>query len=207
MIAVNFAFSGTELIGVAAGETQNPEKVIPMAVRTTVVRLVLFFIGTIVILAALLPMEEASILKSPFVTVFERIGIPYAADLFNFVILTAVISAANSNLYAAGRMIWALAHDGMLPAWASKRTKRGLPVNAIMLSMLGGWLALFRHRRLLRRRRLDCHQRRAHRLSQAAQGRRQVRLRPRLALAALSRRARPRDHPLLGRLHRASLRP
>ena len=132
MIAVNFAFSGTELIGVAAGETQNPEKVIPMAVRTTVVRLVLFFIGTIVILAALLPMEEASILKSPFVTVFERIGIPYAADLFNFVILTAVISAANSNLYAAGRMIWALAHDGMLPAWASKRTKRGLPVNAIM---------------------------------------------------------------------------
>ena len=98
MIAVNFAFSGTELIGVAAGETQNPEKVIPMAVRTTVVRLVLFFIGTIVILAALLPMEEASILKSPFVTVFERIGIPYAADLFNFVILTAVISAANSNL-------------------------------------------------------------------------------------------------------------
>ena len=143
MIAVNFAFSGTELIGVAAGETQNPEKVIPMAVRTTVVRLVLFFIGTIVILAALLPMEEASILKSPFVTVFERIGIPYAADLFNFVILTAVISAANSNLYAAGRMIWALAHDGMLPAWASKRTKRGLPVNAIMLSMLGGWLALF----------------------------------------------------------------
>ena len=76
-------------------------------------------------------------------TVFERIGIPYAADLFNFVILTAVISAANSNLYAAGRMIWALAHDGMLPAWASKRTKRGLPVNAIMLSMLGGWLALF----------------------------------------------------------------
>ena len=143
MIAVNFAFSGTELIGVAAGETQNPEKVIPMAIRTTVFRLVIFFIGTIIILAALLPLNEASILKSPFVTVFERIGIPYAADLFNFVILTAVISAANSNLYAAGRMIWALAHDGMLPAWASKRTRRGLPVNAIMLSMLGGWLALF----------------------------------------------------------------
>ena len=143
MIAVNFAFSGTELIGVAAGETQNPEKVIPLAVRTTVVRLVIFFIGTIIVLAALLPLNEASILKSPFVTVFERIGIPYAADLFNFVILTAVISAANSNLYAAGRMIWALAHDGMLPAWASKRTRRGLPVNAIMLSMLGGWLALF----------------------------------------------------------------
>ena len=125
MIAVNFAFSGTELIGVAAGETQNPENVIPMAVRTTVVRLVLFFIGTIVILAALLPMEEASILKSPFVTVFERIGIPYAADLFNFVILTAVISAANSNLYAAGRMIrssWSSP-----PSSASPSSPSGLP--------------------------------------------------------------------------------
>ena len=143
MIAVNFAFSGTELIGVAAGETENPQKVIPMAIKTTVVRLVVFFLGTVVILAALLPLEEASILKSPFVTVFERIGIPYAADLFNFVILTAVISAANSNLYAAGRMVWALGADGMLPAWVSKRSRRGLPVNALMLSMAGGWLALF----------------------------------------------------------------
>ena len=208
MIAVNFAFSGTELIGVAAGETQNPEKVIPMAVRTTVVRLVLFFIGTIVILAALLPMEEASILKSPFVTVFERIGIPYAADLFNFVILTAVISAANSNLYAAGRM-GLEAHEARPSgqrhhALHARRLARSLHLG---LRRRYGLRGPHRHRRLLRRRRLDCHQRRAHRLSQAAQGRRQVRLRPRLALAALSRRARPRDHPLLGRLHRASLRP
>lgn len=142
MIAVNFAFSGTELIGVAAGETADPEKVIPMAVKTTIVRLVIFFIGTIVVLAALLPVEEASILKSPFVTVFERLGIPYAADLFNFVILTAVISAANSNLFAAGRMIWSLAEDGMLPAGLAKQNKRGLPVAALVFSMAGGWLTL-----------------------------------------------------------------
>lgn len=142
MVAVNFAFSGTELIGVAAGETANPEKVIPLAVKTTIIRLVVFFIGTIVVLAALLPVEEASILKSPFVTVFERLGIPYAADLFNFVILTAVISAANSNLFAAGRMIWSLAEDGMLPAKLAKQSSRGLPVAALVFSMAGGWFTL-----------------------------------------------------------------
>lgn len=142
MIAVNFAFSGTELIGVAAGETAEPEKVIPLAVKTTIVRLVVFFIGTIVVLAALLPVEEASILKSPFVTVFERLGIPYAADLFNFVILTAVISAANSNLFAAGRMIWSLAEDGMLPKRLAKQNRRGLPVAALIFSMAGGWFTL-----------------------------------------------------------------
>lgn len=102
MVAVNFAFSGTELIGIAAGETENPERVVPLAIRTTVIRLMLFFIGTVFVLAALIPMDQAGIVKSPFVLVFERIGVPYAADIFNFVILTAILSAANSGLYARG---------------------------------------------------------------------------------------------------------
>lgn len=142
MVAVFFAFSGTELIGVAAGETENPQRVIPMAIRTTVVRLVVFFIGTIVILAALLPPEEATILKSPFVTIFERLGIPYAASIFNFVILTAVVSAANANLFASGRMLWSLSKDGMLPKALAKQSKNGLPVTALVVSMLGGWATL-----------------------------------------------------------------
>lgn len=102
MVAVNFAFSGTELIGIAAGETENLERVVPLAIRTTVIRLMLFFIGTVFVLAALIPMDQAGIVKSPFVLVFERIGVPYAADIFNFVILTAILSAANSGLYARG---------------------------------------------------------------------------------------------------------
>jgi S-methylmethionine transporter len=90
MVAVNFAFSGTELIGIAAGETENPHKVIPVAIRTTIARLIIFFIGTVFVLAALIPMQQAGVEKSPFVLVFEKVGIPYAADIFNFVILTAI---------------------------------------------------------------------------------------------------------------------
>lgn len=142
MIAVNFAFSGTELIAVAAGETQNPEKAIPMAIKTTVFRLIFFFIGTIVVLAALISPEEASILKSPFLTIFERMGIPYAADIFNFIILSALVSAANSNLFASGRMLYSLAQDKTLPKCVTRVNKNGIPVIALVLSMAGGWATL-----------------------------------------------------------------
>ncbi|PLR32194.1 amino acid permease [Chimaeribacter coloradensis] len=142
MVAVNFAFSGTELIGIAAGETAQPEKVVPMAIRTTVARLVIFFIGSVLVLAALIPMDQAGIVKSPFVTVFEKIGIPYAADIMNFVILTAILSAANSGLYASGRMLWSLANERTLPRAFAKVNRRGIPMNALLISMLGGLLAL-----------------------------------------------------------------
>lgn len=117
-------------------------KVVPLAIRTTVVRLIVFFVGTVLVLAALIPMEEAGIVKSPFVQVFERIGIPYAADIFNFVILTAILSAANSGLYASGRMLWSLSNEKTLPACFSRLTRRGIPLIAISVSMLGGLLAL-----------------------------------------------------------------
>jgi S-methylmethionine transporter len=142
MVSVNFAFSGTELIGIAAGETQQPEKTIPLAIKTTILRLIIFFIGTIFVLAALLPMEQAGVIKSPFVTVFENIGLSYAADMLNFVILTAILSAANSGLYASGRMLWSLSNQGTLPKCFSKLTKDGIPAFAITMSMLGGLLAL-----------------------------------------------------------------
>ena len=143
MVAVNFAFSGTELIGIAAGETENPHKVIPVAIRTTIARLIIFFIGTVFVLAALIPMQQAGVEKSPFVLVFEKVGIPYAADIFNFVILTAILSAANSGLYASGRMLWSLSNEKTLPACFAKVNKRGVPVTALSVSMLGGVLALF----------------------------------------------------------------
>jgi len=142
MVAVNFAFSGTELIGIAAGETENPQKVLPLAIRTTVARLIIFFVGTVLVLAALIPMDQAGIVKSPFVVVFEKIGIPYAADIVNFVILTAILSAANSGLYASGRMLWSLANEKTLPRCFARVNKRGVPQLALTVSMLGGVLAL-----------------------------------------------------------------
>ena len=111
MLSVNFAFSGTELIGIAAGESAEPEKNIPKAIKTTLWRLVLFFIGTIFVLSCLIPVKEAGVIKSPFVDVFDRIGVPYAADIMNFVILTALLSAANSGLYACSRMLWSLSKE------------------------------------------------------------------------------------------------
>ncbi|MEI5143897.1 amino acid permease, partial [Pseudomonas aeruginosa] len=81
--------------------------------------------------------------KSPFVLVFEKVGIPYAADIFNFVILTAILSAANSGLYASGRMLWSLSNERTLPACFARVTKNGVPLTALSVSMLGGVLALF----------------------------------------------------------------
>ena len=72
--------------------------------------------------------------------VFEKVGIPYAADMFNFVILTAILSAANSGLYASGRMLWSLSNEKTLPACFAKVNKRGVPVTALSVSMLGGVL-------------------------------------------------------------------
>lgn len=143
MLAVNFAFSGTELIGIAAGEAVNPEKTIPKAIRTTLWRLIIFFIGTIVVLTALLPMSDAGVLESPFVAVLERIGIPYAADIMNFVILTAILSAANSGLYASSRMLWSLADKNTISPIFARLTKQGVPMYAVIFSMFGGGLALF----------------------------------------------------------------
>lgn len=142
LLAVAFAFAGTEVIGIAAGESRNPQQDIPRALRATVIRLVLFFIGTILVICLLLPRQQAGLSESPFVTVFSNIGIPYAADLMNFVIITALISAANSGLYAAARMLWSLGDQGQLPRLFARLTRRGTPVNAILFSMLGGVAAL-----------------------------------------------------------------
>ncbi|MGD5861479.1 amino acid permease, partial [Xanthomonas citri pv. citri] len=91
MITVNFSFQGTELIGIAAGESENPEKTIPRAIRNTVWRIMLFFILTMTILVGLISWKEAGVIESPFVVVFDKIGIPYAADIMNFVIITALL--------------------------------------------------------------------------------------------------------------------
>ncbi|WP_273449336.1 amino acid permease [Streptococcus ferus] len=143
MLAVNYAFSGTELIGIAAGETDNPQEAVPQAIRTTIGRLVIFFVLTIIVLASLLPMKEAGVSKAPFVTVFDCIGIPFAADIMNFVILTAILSAGNSGLYASSRMLWSLANEGMISKKIVRINQHGVPMRALLLSMVGALLALF----------------------------------------------------------------
>ncbi|WP_288762025.1 amino acid permease [uncultured Lacticaseibacillus sp.] len=142
MLTVNFAFSGTELIGVTAGETKDPAHNIPQAIRTTLMRLVIFFIGSIFVMAALIPWQDAGVNQSPFVLVFNRMGLPFAGDLMNFVVLTAILSAANSGLYASTRMLWSLAHEGMISRRFAQTSRRGVPLLALAVSMVGGILAL-----------------------------------------------------------------
>ncbi|WP_374953182.1 amino acid permease [Pseudoclavibacter sp. RFBJ3] len=141
-LAVFYAFSGSELIGVAAGETKDPAKNIPRALKSTVLRLVIFFIGAITVIAAIVPYEETGVTDSPFVTVFEYIGIPFAADIMNFVIITALLSAGNSGLFSCARMLFSLAEEGHAPRAFTKLTRRGIPLTALSVSMLGGLASL-----------------------------------------------------------------
>lgn len=142
MLTVNFAFSGTELIGITAGEAKDPQKTIPQAIHTTLWRLVIFFIGSIVVMSALIPYEVAGVTQSPFVYVLKQLHLPFVSDLMNFVVLMAIISAANSGLYASTRMLWSLGNEQTLPATFTKTSKNGVPVIALCISMLGAILAL-----------------------------------------------------------------
>lgn len=142
MLAVNFAFSGTELIGITAGETAHPATTIPRAIRATLWRLCVFFIGSVTVMACLIPWRQAGVDQSPFVTVFDALGLSWLGNLMNVVILTAILSAANSGLYASTRMLWSLANEGTVPAWVARTNRRGVPTVALVLSMVGGLLAL-----------------------------------------------------------------
>ena len=93
-------------------------------------------------MSALIPYKVAGVTQSPFVYVLDSINVPFAANIMNFVVLTAIISAANSGLYASTRMLWSLSNEGTIPAIFKKTNKNGIPVLALIFSMLGGVFAL-----------------------------------------------------------------
>ena len=142
MMTVIYAFQGSEIMGVAAGETEEPEKNIPKAIRTIVVRVVVFYILAIFVLSALVPWKQAGVLESPFVTVLDIIGIPYAADIMNFVILTAILSVGNTGLFACTRILYSLSKDGMAHKLFGKLNKRGVPMNALYVTLAFALLSL-----------------------------------------------------------------
>ncbi|USK82543.1 amino acid permease [Peribacillus frigoritolerans] len=142
MITVNFAFQGTELIGIAAGESEDPGKNIPKSIRAIVWRTLFFYVLAIFVLSGIIPYKEAGVIQSPFVLVFDKIGIPYASDIMNFVILTALLSVANSGVYASTRILWSLSHDNMAPSALGELNKNGVPKNALLLTMSVALLSL-----------------------------------------------------------------
>ncbi|MNF50593.1 Amino-acid permease RocE [compost metagenome] len=142
MMTVVYAFQGCEIMGVAAGETDQPEKSIPRAVRNVVFRVLIFYVLAIIVLSAIVPWQQAGLMESPFVQVFDMVGIPFAADLMNFVILTAILSVGNSGLYASTRILWAMSRTGMAPRSLGKVSKRGVPLNALSVTLCFALLSL-----------------------------------------------------------------
>lgn len=131
-LLAGFSFQGTELIGIAAGESENPEKSIPKAVNSVFWRILLFYIGTIIVIGALIPLTEAGVNESAFTLVFEKAGIAGAASVMNAVILSAVLSAGNSGMYASSRMLYSMAKEGMAPKIFGRVNSKGVPSNAII---------------------------------------------------------------------------
>ncbi|MCM3404599.1 MULTISPECIES: amino acid permease [Cytobacillus] len=142
MMNVIFSYQGSELIGIAAGESEEPQKNIPRAIRNVIFRIIIFYIASIIILSAIFPTQELGILESPFVTLMDLAGIPFAPDIMNFVILTAILSVGNSCIYASTRLLWAMAHDGMAPRVFGKLSKRKVPFTALVFTMIFSLLSL-----------------------------------------------------------------
>jgi lysine-specific permease len=135
-LIAGFSFQGTELIGIAAGESENPEKTIPKAINAVFWRILLFYIGTIFVVGALIPYMNAGVDTSPFTLVFQKAGIAGAASLMNAVVLTSVLSAGNSGMYASTRMLYSMAKAKNAPACFAKVNSRGVPVNSLILTTI-----------------------------------------------------------------------
>ncbi|MGP7795485.1 amino acid permease [Sphingomonas sp. CLY1604] len=137
VIVAIFSYLSIEMIAVAAGEARDPERAIVRAFRSTMLRLALFYLGSLAVMLALVPWTAAGTATSPFVTVMQATGVPYAAGIINAVVLIAALSAMNSQLYTASRMLFSLAESGLAPAALARVSARGVPIAALLVSAAG----------------------------------------------------------------------
>lgn len=144
---VIFAFGGSEIIGITAGEAQDPEKTIPRAVNTVPIRILLFYVLTLAVIMAIIPWNEISKERSPFVQIFEALGVTPAAAVLNVVVITAALSAINSDVFGAGRMLYGMAQRGQAPHALTKISTNGVPyltvaimAGALLVGVVLNWL-------------------------------------------------------------------
>ncbi|QED60530.1 amino acid permease [Enterococcus durans] len=133
---VTFAFAGIELVGLVAGETKNPEKVLPEAINNIPIRIILFYLGSLFVIMSIYPWNSLNADNSPFVEVFSEIGITIAASLINLVVLSAAASACNSAIYSTGRMLRSLSQEGSAPKRFRRLTTHRVPGNALVFSTI-----------------------------------------------------------------------
>ncbi|CAI2627605.1 Lysine-specific permease [Apilactobacillus kunkeei] len=141
-VVAGFSFQGTELVGITAGESDNPREAVPRAIKDVFWRIILFYILAIFVIGAIIPYTSPDLLGSsatdvaisPFTIVFKRAGLAAAASVMNAVILTSVISSANSGMYASTRMLYSMAHQGFAPRLLGKTNRHGIPVLALTVT-------------------------------------------------------------------------
>ncbi|MBV4431656.1 amino acid permease [Clostridium tyrobutyricum] len=131
---VVFAFTGIELVGLTAGETENPKHVIPRAINNIPIRIIIFYIGALIVIMSIYPWNSINPAKSPFVEVFAAVGIVAAASIINFVVLTSAASACNSGIFSTSRMVYSLAKENNAPKSMKKLTLHKVPSNALIFS-------------------------------------------------------------------------
>ena len=141
MQGVVFAYASVELVGTAAGETENPEKIMPKAINSVVFRIAVFYVGSVILLSLLLPYTDYQKGVSPFVTFFGSIGVQGMDSIMNLVVLTAALSSLNAGLYSTGRILRSMAAAGSAPKFALRMNKAGVPYGGIaitaVVSLLG----------------------------------------------------------------------
>ncbi len=142
-VLVMFSFGGVELVGITAGEAKNPQRSIPKAINNVIWRILIFYIGALGIMMILYPWDKIGTNGSPFVLIFDKVGIPGAANLINFVVITAALSAFNSGLFASGRMLYNLSLQNNGPKFFGKLSKNGSPRRGILFSSLFLLVAVF----------------------------------------------------------------
>ncbi|MBT2370731.1 amino acid permease [Pseudomonas fluorescens] len=138
---VMFAFGGIEIIGITAGEAQDPQRVIPKAINAVPLRILLFYVLTLFVLMAIYPWPQIGSQGSPFVQIFSNLGIGSAATILNIVVISAAVSAINSDIFGAGRMMYGLAQQGHAPKGFAQLSKQGVPWMTVVvmgIALLGG---------------------------------------------------------------------
>ncbi len=136
LVMVVFSFGGTQFVGIAAADAVDPNRTVPKAINGIILRIVIFYIGTIAVILCLYPWRLLSTDVSPFVDVFQKIGLGTAATIMNIIAITAALSAFNSCLYAASRILKSLANSGLAPNKLGVVNKHGVPKNAVIFTSI-----------------------------------------------------------------------
>ncbi|EGH30469.1 amino acid permease-associated region, partial [Pseudomonas syringae pv. japonica str. M301072] len=140
---VMFAFGGIEIIGITAGEAKDPQRSLPQAINAVPLRILLFYVLTLFVLMCIYPWPQIGTQGSPFVQIFDNLGIASAATILNIVVISAAVSAINSDIFGAGRMMYGLAREGQAPASFARVSRHGVPWMTVLvmgIALLGGVL-------------------------------------------------------------------